>query len=121
MAQKNRSEKMDVSKLSDEDIQDMFTEAYQNQIASKNAFDNFECICKRENGLSAVGPTVIMEVTVIGMAGTPTLDDYKQGKVIDSKTVIISREDKGKLQFNLDPKSIMSLNTNDYVVAYKSL
>jgi len=117
MALKRKIDKMDVSKLSDEDIQDMFTEAYEKQVAQENAFDNFECICKRETGL----PMVTMEVTIIGMAGTPTLDDYKAGKVKNSKSVTITREDRGSLRFTLDPKSVISLNTNDYLAVYKAI
>ena len=117
MTHKTKVEKMDVSKLSEEDLQDMFTEAYTEQVASENAFDNFECISKRETGSNSV----IVEVTIIGMAGTPTLDDYKQGKVKNSKSITINREGKGSLRFNIDPKSIVSLNTNDYLVVYKSV
>ncbi len=117
MAQKTRTDKMDTSKLSDEDLQDMFTEAYEKQVAFENAFDNYECICKRETGI----PTVTMEVTVVGMAGTPTLDDYKNGKVKNSKSVVITREGRGSLRFDLDPKSVISLNSNDYLAVYKSI
>lgn len=109
-----RSIRMDVSKLSDDDLQDMFTESY-GVIASENGFDSFECICKR-----TTSNDVKMEVTVVGMAGSPTIDDYKNGKVKGCNSVTIKRDGKGVLKFNLLPKETISLNTNDYMVIYKA-
>ena len=113
---KMATQKLNVSKLSDDDLQDMFTEVYTKKIASVNEFDSFECICKRSGNNSDVR----MEVTVTGMAGSPTVDDYKKGKVKNSKCVTIQREGKGSLNFNLLPAEIISLNTNDYLVIYKA-
>ena len=110
-----KSEVMDVSRLSDDDIQDMFTEAYEKQVASANRFDSYECIVKRVNS----NKDISMEVLVVGMAGSPTIEDYKSGKVKNASSITIGREGKGSLKFNLDAKSIISLNTNDYQVVYK--
>jgi len=110
------TQKLNVSKLSDDDLQDMFTDAYEKNIASENGFDSFECICKRGSNSSDLK----MEVTVTGMAGSPTIDDYKNGKVKNSKSVTILREDKGSMTFKLLPKEIISLNTNDYMVVYQA-
>jgi len=108
------NQKVDISKLSDDDLQDMFTESYNN-IASQNGFDSFECICKRTNQHD-----IKMEVTVIGMAGSPTIDDYKGGKVKNSNSLVINRDGKGILKFNLMPRETISLNTNDYMVIYRA-
>ena len=108
--------KMDVSRMSDDDLQDMFSEVYDKTIASLNGFDSFECICKRGGNT----PDINMEVTVVGMAGSPTIDDYKSGKVKGCNSVVIQREDRGSLKFNLLPKETISLNTNDYLVVYKA-
>ena len=106
---------MDVSRMSDDDIQDMFAEVYEKQVAQQNGFDSYECIAKREN----TNKNISMEVTVIGMAGSPTIDDYKAGKVKNAQAVTISREGKGTLKFALSQKDIHSLNTNDYLVIYR--
>ena len=108
------NQKVDISKLSDDDLQDMFTESYNN-IASQNGFDSFECICKRTNQND-----IKMEVTVVGMAGSPTIDDYKGGKVKNSNSLVINRDGKGILKFNLMPRETISLNTNDYMVIYRA-
>lgn len=110
------TQKLNTSKLSDDDIQDMFSEAYEKNIASANGFDSYECICKRGGNT----PDIKMEVTVVGMAGSPTIDDYKKGKVKNSSAVVIGREGKGSLKFKLVPSDTMSLNTNDYLVVYKA-
>ena len=116
MALVTKTALMDVSKMSDDDIQDLFTETYEEQVAKENRFDSYECVVKRQN----FNKNVCMEVTVIGMAGSPTIDEYKSGKVKNAKSVSITREGKGTMRFNLDPSSIVSLNTNDYLVVYKA-
>jgi len=108
--------KLDISKLSDDDLQDMFAESYDSNVASLNGFDSYECICKRSSDNS----NVKMEVTIIGMAGSPTIDEYKKMKVKNSSSVVIQREGKGKLKFKYVPSETIALNTNDYLVVYKA-
>ena len=55
---------LNVSKMSDEDIQNIFTEAYEEQVATWNSISEFEAICRRDVGSS----DVTMEVTIVGMA-----------------------------------------------------
>lgn len=110
------TQKLNTSKLSDDDIQDMFSEAYEKGVASANGFDSYECICKRGGNTSDIK----MEVTVVGMAGSPTIDDYKKGKVKNSSAVVINRENKNSLKFKLLPSETMVLNTNDYLIIYKA-
>jgi len=109
-----RNKKMDVSKLSDENIQDMFEEAFEDQIASYNNIGNFECKCTRDE------KAVTMEVMIVGLAGTPCVDDYKNAKVENADAVRIQAEDKGSLKFVLASDEIASLNTNDYTVVYRA-
>ena len=108
----------EVSKVSNEDLQDVFTEAYEKQVASLNGIGEFECICNRDISSSQVR----MEVTVTGLAGTPTVDDFKDGKISNADVVIVDDDDKGysdnPLRFELDPKETISLNTNDYMAVY---
>lgn len=108
--------KLDTSKLSDDDIQDMFEEVYEKKIGAYNNIDSFECTCKRETGK----PEIKMEVMIVGMAGSPTIDDYKNGKVKNAGEVDITREGKGSMKFLLCTKDIVYLNMNDYIVVYKS-
>ena len=110
--------KLDVKMLNDEEIQDLFTEAYEKQVASLNAFSEFECICKRETVNSRDAK---VEVQIYGLAGTPTLENYKELKVKGSDSVVITKGDKGSLKFKLLPEEIISLNTNDYLVVYQSV
>ena len=110
-------QRMNTDKISDDDLQDMFTEAFEKNIASQNDIGSFECICKRGNA----SPEIKMEVMVVGMAGSPTLDDYRKGKIKNSEKVTIEREGKGKLSFRLQAKDMISLNTNDYLAVYKAV
>ena len=111
------TKKMDISKLSDDDLQDMFSEVYESKIASLNNISSFECTCKRETGK----PGLRVEVMIVGMAGSPTVDDYKNNKVKGSDKLTITREGKGSLDFELVAKDSVYLNMNDYIVSYRSI
>jgi len=111
----NTSGVLDVSKLSDGDIQDLFTDAFEQQVASENNIESFEAICKRGTG----GINLEMEVTITGLAGSPTIEEYKKNKVRGGNSVTIGSDDgRGKLKFNLDTKRTTSLNSNDFLVVY---
>jgi hypothetical protein len=103
-----------LSKLSDENIQDLFETAFEEQIASNNEITEFECKCIRS---SAHGDKVSVEVTVSGMAGSPTFDDFIQGNVNRSGVVNLSYGDD-KFKFKLEQDQSISLNANDYMVTY---
>jgi len=111
------SDVLNISKLSNEDIETLFTDSYEEQVAKRGNITEFECKCAREKLNSS---EVKVEVLISGMAGSPTLDDYKNGKVANSGNVIISIEGKGSLKFKLDPKNITALNTNDYLAVYNA-
>lgn len=126
MSKVMKTDKMVVGKLSNEDLQEMFEEAYREQVGTPNKIDEFECKCSKE------GEGVTAELTISGMAGSPTVEDYKAGKVkvYDNKgrvqpsgLVTIGREGKGSLSFRLSTakKDIYVLNSTDYVVVYKSV
>lgn len=112
-----KQEKLETKKLSDDDIQDMFTESFESEIASMNNIDSFECTCKRETGSQQIK----MEVMVVGMAGSPTIDDFKSGKIKNVSSVVITREGKGSLSFKLCVSESIRLNMNDYILVYESL
>lgn len=117
MMPKNQSKQLDISKLSDDDLQDRFTDVFEKRVGAYNDLDSFECILKRDSS----NKDVAMEVTVIGMAGSPVMEDYKKMKVKNSDSIILDYGDRGSIKFVLIPEKIISLNTNDYVVVYKAV
>jgi len=112
---KNNIAKMDVSKMSDEELSDIFTEAFEAQVASYNNIGQFEVEFVRETS----DKSIRAEVSIFGMAGTPTLDDFKQAKVRSASNVTMKKEGRGTLKMRLVPAATISLNTNDYLVVYK--
>jgi len=108
---------MNVEVMGDEDLQDLFSEAYDNQVASLNNVGEFEATCQRIPGSSDIR----MEVLVVGLAGSPTLDDYKEGRLENADMVVIDDPNRGMLKFRLVPENIYTLNSNDYVVVYVSV
>ena len=108
-------DKMNIDKVSDEEMQDLFTESFET--AGKECeIGEFECTCKRTVG----GTTANMEVMVTGLCGTPTYEEAHSCSIDCLEEVIISREDKGELTFERNPEEDYVLNTNDYVIVYTS-
>jgi hypothetical protein len=110
------NKKIDITKISDDELVEMFEPVYEEKIASLNNIGSYECNCKRDTSSGEVK----MEVMIVGLAGSPTLDEYKNGDVKDSSTVVIEIEGRGKIKFALQPKEITALNTNDFVAVYKA-
>jgi len=108
--------KMNVDKVSDEDMQDLFTNAFED-IGSMNNITEFECKCKRTVGNSEI----VMEVMIIGLAGSPTYEAIHSGELEDLDIISISRDEESKLDFERDADNDYILNTNDYVISYKSV
>ena len=108
--------KVDIARISDDELIDLFEPVYEEQVASLNNIGSYECNCKRDSS----SPDVRMEVLIVGLAGSPTLDDYRDGKVKDSSKIVVNIEGRGKINFKLMKKEIAALNTNDYVAVYKA-
>jgi len=108
--------KLDISKLSNENIADKFAEAFEEQVASLNKISEFECNCIRE---SASSDEAKIEVTITGMAGDPISDDFKDGNLKNYDTVVVKDDEKGNLKFVYSSDETINLNTSDYMVVYK--
>ena len=106
---------MNLDVLSNEKLQDMFTEAFESQISSRNNIGEFEATCVRNPGVQDVR----MEVLIVGLAGSPTIDDYRAGRVENSDSVVVDDPIKGVLKFRVD--EIYVLNSNDFVAVYQSV
>jgi len=110
------TEKLDVTALNNEQVEDLFNVAYAEQVGNLNNISEFDCKCVRE----VEGSKIKVEITVIGLAGSPTLDDYKEVRSEDFKKVVLNR-DGAKAVFKLLPKATVVLNSNDYVVTYQAV
>jgi hypothetical protein len=109
--------KIDIKTLSDEEIQGLFEEAFFNQVGSYNGINEVEAKCSRELGKSSIK----IEVLIQGLAGTPTAEDFRNGKVKNAETITISREDKGSLSFKILPKETVYLNSTEYAIVYQTI
>ena len=110
-----KQKQLDITKISDDELVEMFEPVYERQVASINEITSYECTCKRDSSTSEVG----IEVMVVGMAGSPSLDEYKEGKVKDSGRIILEVEGRGVIKLDLCKDRMIALNTNDYVALYK--
>ena len=105
---------MNVDKISDEIMQEMFEVAFENQVGVYNDLSEFEALIKR----SAREEDILMEVTVTGMAGSPTIEDFKSGNVENAEEINIDNA-RGELKYVLQPEATVPLNSTDYIVTYK--
>ena len=107
---------MSIKKISEEDIETLFENAFRDQVASYNNIDEFEVKSTRD----IKGNSLKVEVTVQGLAGSPTSEDFKNMNIDNIESVTISREDIGELTLKLMPKETTPLNATEYIVVYQS-
>jgi len=107
---------MNIQKISDDEVQDLFEVAFEEQVAKWNDINSFEVKCVREIGKDSL----TVEVTVMGTAGSPTAEDFKKMKIKNASSVRIERADKGELKFDIQPAKTLYLNSTEYIVMYKS-
>lgn len=106
---------MDIMKLSDQNIQDDFSDAFEAEIASLNKITEFECVAIR----NATQGELTVEVSIIGMAGSPTIDDFKEKRVENGNTLTVNTDRLEGIEFKLQD-DVLTLNSNDYMVTYKA-
>lgn len=105
---------MDIKNMGDDELQSLFEEAFSVQVAAKNNIADFEVKTNRDVNSNKLS----FEVTVIGLAGTPSIDSFKKGDVEEAKSVFIERADKGGMKLNLEPEKTVFLSGNDYIIVY---
>ena len=108
--------KMEISRVSSEELVNMFEESFEEQIAKLNDIGVYGVECDDRK----IGEAVRMKVEITGLAGTPTIDQFRQGKVKGSEKVLIDRADIGEMTFHLLPKETVFSRGNDYVIIYQA-
>jgi hypothetical protein len=110
------SKVMNLERVSSEEIVTMFEEAFENQVASWNDIGAFGVECTQRE----IGKPVQVQVDISGMAGAPTIDQFRQGAVEHSDVVTISRDDIGEMKFKLLSDQTCFLSGNDYLIVYEA-
>ena len=107
---------MKLERVSSEELISMFEEAFEEQVAKLNNIDAFGVECNNRG----LGQPVQINVDISGHAGTPTVDQFKNGDVKGSKSVTISRDDIGEKTFKLVESLTTFVSGNDYLIVYES-
>lgn len=107
--------KIKTDKLSDNNIQDLFAEAFA-KVASYHNISTYSTKCIR----TISNPKIRMELMIVGFAGSPTIDDFKNATIEEVKSIKVNDEDGNSLIFNLIPSETSFLNSNDYIIVYES-
>lgn len=100
-----------VSRLSDTEIQEAFQQCFDEQVSRFNGMSQTDFKCDRDLN------TVVITVTVMGYAGSPTLDDFKSGNVENSQSIIVNSEKIDNIRF--DMSEVVYMNSVEYCVVYK--
>lgn len=107
---------MKTKNISNNELIDMFEGAFDDQVAIPNDIAECEVLCER----SVADDKVTMTVDIFGMAGSPTMDDFKLGRLQNVDVVTIERYDIGSIQFNIVPQKTTFLNATDYQIVYEA-
>ena len=107
---------MNLKRVSSEEIITMFEESFEEQVAGLNNIGVFgvECVGRE------IDKPVHINVDIAGHAGTPTIDQFRNGEIKGANSVTISRDDIGTKKFNLVPKLTTYVSGNDYLIVYES-
>ena len=103
---------MKIDKYSDEKVQDLIAEVFDQKVARFNNIQESEPAIVREKGILTI------EITIVGLAGSPTMQMFKENKVKDANNLVVE-DTTGKLYLTLVPEETYTLNSNDYVIVYK--
>ncbi len=109
-------QELNIDSLGADRVETMFEEKFAEQIGKYGNIDEFEAKCER----SIADDSICMNVTIIGLAGSPTLEKYLEGDVENVEEIVVGDEDYGFMTFTLCHEDCTVLNTNDYLVVYKA-
>jgi hypothetical protein len=107
---------MNLEKVSSEELISMFEEVFENKVAKYNNIESFGVECS-DRGM---GKDICINVDISGHAGTPTIDEFRSGKVENSEEIVIEREDLGSAKFSLVKELTTFVSGNDYLIVYKA-
>lgn len=107
--------KSTLDRFSSDDIQNIFEEVFEQKVSSVYGMSTFDIECMRDYLTS----DTIVNVTIYGSAGAPTVFDFKANKIDEAKEIIVERSDLGSLKFVLVPEKTSVVNSNDYLIVYK--
>ena len=102
-----------IDSMGDDKLRDLFEESFDEQVGKFNNMGDGEAKILHEDG------ELTVEVLLCGMAGSPSVTDYKAGTVKDSETVTVAFDGYDTLEFVNDPEKTVALNVNDYILVYE--
>ena len=99
-----------IDSMGDDKLRDLFEESFDEQVGKFNNMGDAEAKIVHEND------EIWVEVLMTGMAGSPSVTDFKEGTVKDSKKVVVSYDGYDDLEFVNAPEKTVALNVNDYIL-----
>lgn len=95
-------------------IEEAIDEAIMETKGEPLNIDEFEVSSSRNNEDNCFD----VEITIYGFAGTPSYEEFLQHEKVEEFSIY--REDIGEIEFKLDEERSTILNSNDYLICYKS-
>lgn len=108
--------RLDVSKMSNDELKDVFENSFRQDVASQLNISEFEVEVARNHDLGQIG----FEVIIIGFAGTPSIDSFKSNDNEIAEKVLLSVPNAGELEVFLDPSKTTFLTAGDYSIYYSN-
>lgn len=105
---------LDVSKMSNDELKDVFETSFRNTVARELDISEFEVEVARNHDKGEIG----FEVMIIGFAGSPSIDHFKELSGTISDSVKLSVPNSGEMILTLDPSKTTFLTAGDYSIYY---
>lgn len=102
-----------IDSMGDDKLRDLFEESFDEQVGKFNSMSDGEVTVLHDDG------ELTIEVLLCGMAGSPSVAEFKEGSIDEAKKIIVSYAGYDDLEFVNIPEKTISLNVNDYILAYE--
>jgi len=102
-----------IDSMGDDKLRDLFEESFEEQVCKFNNMSDGEVKVLHEDGELSI------EVLLTGMAGSPSVSDFKEGSISEAEKVVVSYDGYDDLEFVNLPEKTVALNVNDYILVYE--
>jgi len=102
-----------IESMGDDKLRDLFEESFDEQISKFNNMSDCEAKILHDN------EELTVEALFTGMAGSPSVAEFKEDKVKGARKVVVSYSGYDDMEFVLVPTKVVALNVNDYILVYK--
>ncbi len=107
----------DLSRINLDELTTLFEETFEKKVCPFINVESFDVELSKDAGTKKI----VANIYIFGTAGSPTIDDFKNGKVKDADKFQVERSDIGTIDFTICLDETILINSNDYMIVYRNV